>query len=173
MARINWSTWLAAASSLVALGASQSGCTNVDCGTGTIDKNGECRPADENTNNGSCGPGTKLGNTGMCEPVSVVQCDPGTTTAEEDPTTHVITCVGTGTTGCNASGISCPTPSTGKMTLCGQFLDAETSAPIAATNPTGKACDPANPTPDGPCSLVIRAYNAIDFASDPSTATEL
>ena len=54
MTRINRISWLAVASSL-ALGASQFGCTTTECGTGTIDKAGECVPATDATGNATCG----------------------------------------------------------------------------------------------------------------------
>ena len=172
MKRTSWITWLGAMASIGALGAGQTGCTNVDCGTGTIDKDGKCIPSDNTFGNAACGPGTHLGTDGKCTPDSTVMCDPSSTTAETDPITHITTCVGTGTMGCG-SPISCPNASSGHQTICGQLLDLETSQPIAATGATGTPCDPNNPTADGPCALVMQAYNALQFAADPATATPL
>jgi hypothetical protein len=158
--------WIIAA--LGALAVSQVGCTNVDCGDGTIDKNGACVPAQDSTNNASCGPGTVL-KAGQCVPDHVTMCDPSTTITQTDSQGNV-TCVGTGTQGCGAP-IGCPAPAQGKVTICGQLLDLETSAPIADGNATGKACTAT--TSSGPCSMTIKAYDAIAFAGDPTGAAEL
>jgi hypothetical protein len=100
------SKWLPVLSSgvVVALvGFSNVGCDAVDCGTGTIEQNGTCVPADDQPGSAQCGPGTVLGTSGKCEPEVVVVCDPDTTREEVDPETGEITCVGTGTqTGCAA-----------------------------------------------------------------------
>jgi hypothetical protein len=45
--------------------------------------------------------------------------------------------------------------------------------PIQATSATGAACNPNSPTPDGPCAIQIRPYDAIAFASNPATAPVL
>src|SRR5215813_13216231 len=102
MKRTNWITWLGAFASIGALGAGQTGCTNVECGDGTIDKDGKCVSSNNQFNDTMCGPGTHIGTTGKCE-ADVVECDPATTTAETDPVTGVTTCVGTGSTGCGSS----------------------------------------------------------------------
>ncbi|MEZ4401580.1 MAG: hypothetical protein R3B06_16260 [Kofleriaceae bacterium] len=152
---------------LVALGGVAGlGCANVDCGTGTIERDGTCVPADDNPGNAQCGMGTVLGPTGRCEPEEVVVCDPGTTREEVDPDTGVVTCVGTGG-GC-AAELACPTPSGGKTSICGRIYDTENGSVIAATSPTGAACDPANPSADGPCSLRVLFFDALDFASNPT-----
>src|SRR5947199_8740683 len=117
MTRTNWITWLAAASSLIALGASQSGCTSTDCGTGTIDKGGQCVPASESTDNATCGAGTTLSKTtGKCEAnLPPTKCDPDTT--EQTTVDGVIICVGTGGPGGCSAPITCGTPTSGKMTI--------------------------------------------------------
>lgn len=172
MTRTNWITWLAAASSLIALGASQSACTTTDCGTGTIDKAGECVPATEATDNATCGAGTKLSmTTGKCEAVlPPTKCDPDTT--EQTTVDGVIVCVGTGGGGCNGP-IACGTPTSGKMTICGQLYDIETSMPIQASAATGAKCDPTKPSADGPCAMSISAYDALLYAQNGPAAPML
>ncbi len=168
------SRWMPRALGALALafgGLSNTSCDPVDCGDGTIEKDGACVPADDNPGSAQCGPGTVLGPSGKCEPEQVVICDPGTTRAEEDPVTHVITCVGTGGTGCTGE-IQCPAPSPGKLTICGQLHDTETGDKIAEAGATGATCG-ATPTADGPCSLRLRFYDAVAFAGDPMTATPI
>jgi hypothetical protein len=145
---------------------SQTSCTSVVCGQGTIERNGTCEPADVNTNPGTCGPGTKLvGDT--CE--STVMCDPATSMPVTDPNTGITTCVGIGGGGCT----SCTAPTdSSKQTICGQIYDFETGMPFADTGATGMPC-PATPTSSGPCALKILAYDAVQFATDPMTATPL
>lgn len=169
MTRTNWITWLAASASLIALGGVQGSCTTTECGEGTIDQGGKC-VSGVATDNATCGAGTTLKN-GKCAPdFPPTVCDPDTTQPVTDPETGVTTCMGTGGGGCM---LACGTPSSGKMSLCGQFLDLETNAPIQDATHDGTACDPTKPTQSGPCSMVIKAYDAIAFAGDPSTAPEL
>jgi hypothetical protein len=173
MTRTQWMTWLGALGSIAALAATQAGCQQTDCGTGTIDQNGSCVPADNTLGSASCGAGTHLGTDGKCDPdFPPTQCDPDTTVPETDPMTGVTTCKGTGGGGCGAP-INCGTPVAGKMSICGQLLNVEDNTPIQATGADGSPCDPANPTTDGPCSMGIQAYDAIAFATDPTTATPL
>lgn len=58
------------------------------------------------------------------------------------------------------------------MTICGQLLDLETSLPLVTNNPQGN-CDPQHPAATGPCALEAHVFDAIAFASDPQTATDL
>lgn len=149
----------------------EAGCKTVDCADGTVERDGRCEPADQTVGTAACGPFTELqGDT--CVPMfPPTVCDPATTIADVDPATGVTTCIGTGAGGCSAP-FPCPTPATGKQTICGQLYDFETGAVFQGTNPTGMAC-PATPTADGPCALGINAYDAIEFASNPSAAQPL
>jgi len=147
------------------------GCQSVDCGDGTVERDGRCEPADQTVGTATCGPFTVLqGDT--CVPMfPPTECDPATTIADLDPTTGVTTCIGTGGGGCSAP-FPCPAPSAGKQTICGQLYDFETSALFRTADASGERC-PATPTADGPCALGIVAYDAIEFASNPQTAEPL
>jgi hypothetical protein len=143
-------------------------CSSVPCGSGTIERNGSCVPADVTTGTAACGPDTMLvGN--MC--VSTVACDPDTTMPKVDPSTGMTVCVGTG----GAGGCTCPAQasSANQQNICGQIFDFETNVAYTATGATGKKCDPAAPAADGPCAVGITAYDAIAFAMNPATATPL
>jgi hypothetical protein len=154
---------------------SASGCKQIECAEGTIERNGMCEPADNATNNGICGPFTELQGD-RCVPLfPPTECDPATTEADVDPATGVTTCIGTGTGGGCSASLACPTPSgSTKMTICGQIYDFEKAmTPFAATGAMGVRCDPMNPTTSGPCALQIGAYDAIAFATNPGTAMPL
>ena len=45
---------------VVVVVAALAGCNNTNCGTGTIDDNGTCKPADETVGNAQCGSDTVL-----------------------------------------------------------------------------------------------------------------
>ena len=158
---------------LLAVGpASQLACTELECGEGTIEEDGACVPSDIDPDDAQCGEGAVLED-GFCVPENPTVCDPETTVAVEDPDTHIITCQGTGTSlGCDTD-ITCPQPSSGNVTICGQIYDVETDAPIQAVGATGVACDLDNPTDSGPCSLQLKVYDAIEFAGDPTGTDEI
>ncbi len=156
--------------SAVLAAASQGGCKSVECGEGTIERNGNCVPPDETVGNASCGPFTTLQGDKCVPMFPPTECDPGTTSADVDPTTGVTTCIGTGGGGCSAA-FACPTPPAGKQTICGQLYDFENNMPFAAAGATGGQCTAT--TPDGPCSLKITAYDAIAFGTNPTTAPPL
>jgi len=75
--------------------------------------------------------------------------------------------------GCG-SEFPCPPPDAGKATLCGRLWDVETDLPIdvAARDPF-MLCDPMSPSPDGPCSLAVRFFDALDFGMNPMGAQPL
>ena len=153
---------------LAALPALASGCSDVQCGDGTIEKNGTCEPADETTGTAMCGSGTVLeGN--VCVPT--IMCDPNTTMPVVNPSTGVTTCVAiSGSSGCS----TCPKPSKSDGTLqtvCGQIYDFATNMPFVAASATGAKCTTG--ATDGPCAIAITAYDAIAFATNPATATPL
>ncbi len=70
-----------------------------------------------------------------------------------------------------AVDLPCGTPTPGQASVCGTIYDIETEAPIRAPNPTRQACTAI--TPDGPCSLRIRYFDALDFAMNPQGAVPL
>jgi hypothetical protein len=146
-------------------------CSKVDCGDGTVERDGTCFPVDENPDTANCAPGTVLGAMG-CEVETPTQCDPDTTAEQFDEETGITTCVGT-SGGCGTE-LPCAAPDAGKTSLCGRIWDTETDTPIApATGATGTRCDPAAPAATGPCSLQVKFYDALDFASNPGAATPL
>jgi hypothetical protein len=157
---------------LFAAAAASSGCKSIDCGPGTIERNGTCAPADETTGTATCGEGTTLDGD-RCVPIlPPTKCDPATTDEVTDPNDPSITlCVGNGAGGGCTGVFNCPTPATGKQTICGQLYDAETNQPFQATGATGNPCTTA--TADGPCALTATPYDAIAFGMDPMNATPL
>jgi hypothetical protein len=159
--------------SLAAVAASlASGCKGVDCGDGTTERNGACVPASETVGTAKCGPFTELhGDT--CVPMfPPTTCDPDSTQPDTDPGTGVTTCIGTGAGGC-AAKLPCPTPASGdnKQIICGQIYDFETGQPFAQAGATGVQCTPGTTT--GPCSLGIRAFDAVAFAMNPGGTAPL
>lgn len=164
-----WKSALATGLVVALGGLANLGCDAVNCGDGTIEQNGSCVPADDNPGSAQCGPGTVLGANGKCEPELVVVCDEGTTMEQVDPDTGVVTCVGTGgTVGDCGQPISCPAPSPGKITICGQLYDTETNQPIADAGATGAPC--SGVTAEGPCSLKVQFFDALEFAMGPGSA---
>ena len=146
------------------------GCSSVECAPGTINRGGKCEPSDTSTSPAQCGPFTELQGDKCVPTFPPTQCDPASTTAQIDATTGVVTCIGSGGGGCSAT-FACPTPAAGKHTICGQIYDFQTNLKLAAADPTGKKC--TTPTATGPCALAIKPYDAIAFASNPSTAVPL
>jgi len=166
---------LAALGAVILAGAGNLSCSALECGTGTVARDGVCVPADEQPDNAQCGEGTELGQGGLCVPSEVVVCDPDTTLADEDPVTGVITCIGISNGGCSVDTLpgGCPDPSSGKVTLCGRLYDSQTDAVFQAAAADGTPCDPNNPTSEGPCSMSLTFYDAVDFAQNPATAQPL
>ncbi len=152
------------------LATSQGGCKSIDCGEGTVERDGNCEPANEVVGNAMCGPFTTLQGDKCIPMFPPTECDPGTTSPDVDPATGVTTCIGTGGGGCSAA-FACPAPVTGKQTICGQIYDFENNMPFAAAGATGGQCTAA--TADGPCALEITAYDAIQFGTNPATAPPL
>src|SRR5438309_3649674 len=99
-------------------------CKSIECGTGTIDRDGTCAPADDMVGTAMCGPFTMIqGNqcVPMCPPTI---CEPGTT-EEETGSDGVTTCKGTGVAAGCSGDITCPNPASGKQTICGQIYNFE------------------------------------------------
>lgn len=155
---------------IAAVPPSLAGCNSVECGEGTIERDGVCQPATVETSGATCGPFTEL-QVDRCVPqFPPTVCDPTTSIATTDPETGVTTCVGTGGGGCSAT-FPCPTPTgSSKLTMCGQLYDLETGLKFQGVDPAGTACDPAAPAASGPCALSITPYDAVELATDPTTA---
>jgi len=152
---------------LLAAAASTAGCKQVECGEGTIERDGACVSSDVTVGTAACGPLTELVGD-VCVPMfPPTVCDPATTDEDVDPMTNVTTCVGTGGGGCGAA-LACPQPTAGKQTICGQLFDFETGDAFAATEGSGARCDPAMPTATGPCAVRLQAYDAIAFSMNPN-----
>ena len=150
---------------LFVLAAGASGCKSVDCGPGTIERNGTCDPADIATGSATCGEGTILVGD-RCEPeLPPTTCDPSTTAEMPDPNNPGVTiCVGTGGGGCTGT-FACPTPTSGKQTICGQIYDITDNKPFQGAA-TGALCTGSETT--GPCALKIGSYDALLFGMNPS-----
>jgi hypothetical protein len=147
------------------------GCKTTECAEGTIERNGACEPADITVTPAECGPFTELQGESCVPTFPPTECDPSTTSPEVDPATGVTSCIGiAGGGGCSAP-LACPAPTDGKQTICGRMYNFEDGELFQAANATGARCTFSPPTADGPCSVGIRAYDAIAFASNPGGAT--
>jgi hypothetical protein len=149
-------------------------CVQIDCGEGTIERDGTCVPADSDPGSATCGAGTHLEGQNCVSDSDPTECDPETTTPIVDQETGVITCVGSGVAqGCTGS-LACPSPTGTNITLCGQLFDLETTEKLEAGgvgNGTGTRCE-GNET-SGPCALGMQFYDAIGFVMDPQNAEPL
>ncbi len=65
--------------------------------------------------------------------------------------------------------LPCPTPRANHLTVCGRLYDLESDRPIASSTP-GEACNPYAPAAEGPCSLAIHFYDALEYSRDPTAA---
>lgn len=168
--------WISLSSLLAAsLGlALHTGCKDLECAKGTVERDGQCMPSDGTVSNAMCGPFTTLQGDKCVPMFPPTECDPTTTEEEVDQATGVTTCKGTGMAGCG-SPITCPTPAAGKQTICGQLYDLEdataTPAKFQASTQTGNKC--AAGSTDGPCGVTITPYDALQFAASPATAQPL
>jgi hypothetical protein len=151
---------------LALLAAVVAGCKNVDCGEGTTERDGLCVPSNETIGTAQCGPFTVLQGDRCVPMFPPTQCDPETTEPDVDGR-GVTTCIGTGAGGCSAR-IACPQPAMGRQTICGQIYDFENNQPFAEPDAMGDPCTPG--ATSGPCSLGIRAYDGVAFATNPMTA---
>jgi hypothetical protein len=170
-------TWLLSLPSLLlagAAGALAAGCDAVECGDGTVERNGVCEKADGTVNNAVCGPFTYLDQaTGMCRPeYDPTVCEEDTTEEDVTEIPGVILCRGTGGGGCDAE-LSCPSADTGRMSVCGRLHDVETDDQIRGVDAIGTDCLDPEAVQEGPCQLDVRFYNALDYAVSPGTATPL
>ncbi len=153
-----------------AIGISSFGCTETECGPGTINRAGQCEPADETVGVAKCGPSTELRGDQCVPKLPPTKCDPTTTQPDVDAQ-GVTTCIGTGGGGCSAP-LACPAAPSGKLTLCGQIYKFTDSSPFAASGATGAKCQPG--ATEGPCALKlspIRVASATEFV--PATTGEI
>jgi hypothetical protein len=138
-------------------------CKSIECGTGTIERDGTCAPSDETIGTGKCGPFTMLHGE-QCVPMfPPTICDP-ITTEEDTGSDGVTTCKGTGVSAGCSGPITCPSPTPGKQTICGQIYNFQNDAKFQGAT-TGMVCAGTETT--GPCALQILAYDAVNFATDP------
>jgi len=134
------------------------GCKDVECGEGTIERDGRCAPATLTTSAAMCGPFTELEGDRCVPQFTPTVCDPETTVATVDPDTGVTTCIGVGGGGCSAP-FPCPVPADANhMTICGQLYDFETMAELAGPSAM---------------TLSIQAYDGQQLALNPQAATPL
>ena len=154
--------------------AATTACKQVECADGTVERDGECVAADVNTNPAKCGPFTELQGD-QCVPMfPPTECEDGTTEPVVDETTGVTTCKGVGGTLPCGVPLLCGAAVNGKLTICGQIYDfADSSEFRATTGADGTPCDRDNPTTSGPCALQVVAFDAIQFASNPTGAMPL
>ncbi len=166
-------TWLGALS-LAPLVFSQWSCNALDCGPGTIERNGSCEVADSSAppETPFCGNGTHYDdNSQSCiSDLPPTVCDPMTSSEVPQPDGTIL-CVGTG--GVMGCDMGCPAADTGKVTVCGYLSDVETDADISDGPNGGAQCDPGNPTASGPCSITLSFYDALAFAQNPTTTAPL
>src|SRR5690606_5905206 len=83
------------------------GCKALECAEGTVETNGRCEPATQNTEDAICGPFTMLVGDRCVPEFPPTVCEDGSTEPEIDPETGVTTCKGTGVVSC-ASAVACP-----------------------------------------------------------------
>jgi hypothetical protein len=153
---------------LAPLAFSQVSCTQLECGTGTIEKDGVCvLPDDARPNPPTfCTDGTHYddGARGCVADYPPTVCQEGTTepSVGED---GVIVCEGRGGAGCDTP---CPMPAAGKVSMCGYLIDAQTDEKIA-DDQIGTDCSLVTPRPTtGPCSIEVQFYDALAFAGNPT-----
>jgi len=72
---------------VLTIAVAAAGCKSVECGDGTIERDGKCQPADETVGNAVCGPFTQLEGDKCVPMFPPTICDPGTTMSDPDPTT--------------------------------------------------------------------------------------
>lgn len=163
-------TTLAATASVAlaaALATLQSGCSTVECGEGTIERDGDCVGSEQSTVPAICGDGTILVN-GTC--VAEAVCDPSST---------VLVPVGDGTFICEGQGggalpacdqpLPCPSASGTTTTICGQFYDVESDDELGEAEGDAVRCDPNVLAASGPCSYKLEFYDALAFSMGSTT----
>jgi hypothetical protein len=159
---------------LLSLFASLSGCNQIVCPPGTIERDGTCGPPMTAVDPGVCGPYTELQGDRCVPTFPPTVCEDGTTEAVIDPETGVTTCKGIGGLLPCGVPIACGTPTgSTKQTICGQLYNFEDGTRFEAAGAMGLPCDRQMPATSGPCALAMYAYDALAFASNPMTAQAL
>lgn len=154
------------ASLILIVFATAPGCKSTECGVGTIERDGNCEPADETTGTAKCGAFTVLQGD-VCVPMfPPTLCDPGTTMTDVDSSTGVTTCIGIGGVSSCTGSFACPAPAPGKQTICGQLYNFADNTKFAAADASGAQCTTA--TTSGPCALQVAAFDAVTYAHDPT-----
>lgn len=153
---------------LAPLAFSQVSCTQLECGVGTTEKDGQCVLPDDARPESPlyCADGTHYDDVarGCISDLPPTVCEEGTT----NPVTRedgVIVCEGAGGGGCMA--LPCPNPAPGKITVCGWLKDAQNDDLIGGLDQDGELCGDT-PTTSGPCSIEVQFYDALMFAGDPT-----
>jgi hypothetical protein len=146
--------------SLVAVVAMGSCTSDVKCGTGTIEKDGEC-VFEGTPNGGNCGGGSTFNPaTQQCEITQCAGGNPcgicGPNTVPETDAHGITTCVGQGGEPPCDQDLACPPADSNRQMICGRLVDTETSAFV-----TGD---------DLPNTVKISFYEANAFAMDPASA---
>jgi hypothetical protein len=67
--------------------------------------------------------------------------------------------------------LACAAPAAGKTCISGRLIDAGSGVQLRASFYPGKTC--SDGAAGGPCELSITAYDAVDYASNPTGATPL
>ncbi len=145
-----------------------SGCDAVvECGDGTIERNGFCEFDDTSREPASCGVGTFFDpDTQECRSdFEPVMCDPETTVEIRDPVTGVVTCVGDGSSTC-AAPLVCGEPSAGKVSICGRIIDVGSGEPLQIDGTSTAICQ--DPATGGPCALGMAFFDAQAFVTNPA-----
>ncbi|HEY5945732.1 MAG TPA: hypothetical protein VIV40_09585 [Kofleriaceae bacterium] len=162
--------------------ATTAGCNQIECGDGTIERDGKCEPPNVTSDPAKCGAFTELIGDQCVPKFPPTVCEDGTTVADTDPTTGVITCKGEGgLLPCGATDIArspqytCPIPTGAtKQNICGQIYDFQDGKEFRLAGATmGTKCSPTSPATTGPCALQIVAYDALTFAMAPTTTPPL
>jgi hypothetical protein len=154
---------------LAPLAFSQVSCTQLECGPGTTEKDGQCvLPNDSRPDSPTyCGEGTHYDDAsrGCISDLPPTVCEEDTTIADVGPD-GVTTCVGIG--GVGGCDIACPSPDPGKISVCGWLRDAETDDLIGGMGEDGSRCDPLNRPATGACAIEVDFYDALMFAGNPT-----
>jgi hypothetical protein len=134
------------------------GCGKVDCGDGTYDENGSCKPVDTSIQIVKCGLGFMV-KAGQCVPdKDWVQNYCGANTKYDDRTS---TCVGTGTgpvAACTAAAFKCGAPAGNSVCISGQAFSGPSMLVNGTKAPTIKLKTD---------NLAVNVYDPIAFVSDP------
>jgi hypothetical protein len=142
-------------------------CTDLECGVGTIERDGECVGSNQTVDTANCGEGT-IPQGPNC--IGATTCGPGTTEQPGPDNTIVCRATGGGSLPACSQPLDCSSPGDA-TSICGRLYDLETDATIESDVPP--ALCPAELTADGPCSINVQFYDAVFFASNMGNTAEL